>query len=306
MASGRAGLQDADDDRPRTDSSAPARGGGNPGPQAWTVRDDAGRTLTLPAPATRVISLIPAQTGVIAILAGPDVLIARTQWDDDPRLQHLPGIGNALTPSVEWLAAQRPDLVIAWPDAQSRDVVQRLSDVGIPVYASRVESIDDIRSMIERLGVLLGVPSRADSLNATIAAELDAVRARVAARRPPRVLYLLNVDPPMAAGGGTYVDELVGIANAENVFGDLRQPWPQVSLEEIIRRAPDIIIRPSESALSVPLAGLGGRPGWRELSAVREGRVHAVDPNLFNRPGADVGTAAARLAELIHPDSTWR
>src|SRR5690606_32389133 len=96
-----------------------------------SVVDDAGRTVTLARPARRVISMIPAQTEVIAILAGVDAVIARTRWDEDPRLAHLPSIDNALTPSIEWLAARRPDLVVAWPDAQSRDVVHRLAEIGI-------------------------------------------------------------------------------------------------------------------------------------------------------------------------------
>lgn len=273
---------------------------------ALSVIDDAGRTVTLAAPARRVISLIPAQTGVITILAGADVVIARTAWDRQPELQHLPSIGNALTPSVEWLAALRPDLVVAWPDAQSRDVVRRLGDVGIPVYASRVESIAEIRSMIERLGVLLGADARADSLRTALDAQLDSVRAYVADRPRPSVLYLLNADPPMAAGPGTYIDELIEVAGGRNAFGDLRQLWPQISLEEIVRRQPDVVIRPSEAALDSPLTGMRDRPGWRELPAVQHGRVHAVDPDFYNRPGASVGAAARRLAELIHADSAHR
>jgi iron complex transport system substrate-binding protein len=265
-----------------------------------SVVDDAGRTVHLPRPATRVISLIPAQTEVILLLAGAEVLLARTEWDVLPALQHLPSIGNALTPSVEWLAAQRPELVVAWPDAQSRDVVRRLEDVGIPVYASRVESVAEIRSMARRLGVLLGREGAADSLVSSIDAGLDSVRSLVDGRPRPTVLYLLNADPPMAAGAGTFVDELIGVAGGTNVFGDLRQHWPQVSLEEIVRRQPDVIIRPTEQALADPLAGLAGRPGWRELQAVRAGRVHGVDPYFYNRPGAGVAEAALGLAVRLH------
>ncbi|HEX6134320.1 MAG TPA: helical backbone metal receptor [Longimicrobiales bacterium] len=268
------------------------------------VTDDAGRTVALERPARRVISMIPAQTEIVTILAGPDVVIARTQWDADPRLAHLPSLGNALNPSIEWLAAQRPDLVIVWPDAQSRDVVRQLEGTGIPTYASRVESVDEIRSMIERLGVLLGEPARADSLQRAIAAQLHAVRRSVAGRPVPRVLYLLSADPPMIAGPGTFVDDLITIAGGENVFADVGQLWPQVSLEEIVRRQPDVIIRPSDQSLDEPLAGLAGRPGWRELAAVRRGRVYAVDPDLYNRPGAGVGNAARGLAERIHGADT--
>ncbi|HSJ06877.1 MAG TPA: helical backbone metal receptor [Longimicrobiales bacterium] len=267
---------------------------------AIRVVDDIGRAVVLAAPARRVISLIPAQTEVILRLAGPDVLVARTRWDTDSALASLPSVGNALTPSVEWLAALRPDLVIAWPDAQSRDVVKRLDDVGIPVYASRVESVADVRTMIRRLGVLLGRTSAADSLDGAISAELESVRRLVAGRPERSVLYLLNAEPPMAAGPGTYVDELIRMAGGRNVFDDLRQLWPQVALEEIIARQPDVIIRPSDRALDDPLAGLAGRPGWRELDAVRHGRVHAVDPDLYNRPGPRVGAAAHGLAQRIH------
>jgi iron complex transport system substrate-binding protein len=264
------------------------------------VVDDMGRTVALAQPAARVISLIPTHTEIVLLLAGADVLLARTQWDIAPELAHLPSIGNALSPSIEWLAAQRPDLVIAWPDAQTRDVVQRLSDVGIPVYGSRVESIAEIRSMIGRLGMLLGREARADSLLAVIDAQLDSVRVLVAGRPRRSVLYLLNVDPPMAAGPGTFVHELVELAGGGNIFGDLRQHWPQVSLEEIVRRQPDVIIRPTEQAVAEPLAGLVDRAGWRELDAVRSGRVHGIDPYFYNRPGAGVGQAARGLADRIH------
>ena len=271
-----------------------------------SVVDDAGHTVVLERPARRVISLIPAQTEIVTILAGVDAVIARTQWDEDPRLAHLPSLGNALTPSVEWLAAQQPDLIIAWPDAQSRDVVRRLNDIGIPTYASAVESVDEIRSMIERLGVLLGTVDRADSLMHALDAQLDSVRREVAGRDRPSVLYLLSADPPMAAGPGTYIDDLITIAGGTNVFGDLAQLWPQVALEEIVRRQPDVIIRPTDTFLDDALAGLANRPGWRELRAVRTGRVYPVDPDLYNRAGATVGRAARGLADLIHRQESDR
>lgn len=264
-----------------------------------SVTDDTGVTVALERPATRVISMIPAQTEITAILGGVDVIIARTQWDLDPRLAHLPTIGDALTPSVEWLAAQRPDLVIAWPDAQSRDVVTRLREIGVPVYGSRVESITEIRAMVTRLGVLLGAVERADSLVRALDAGLDSVRASVAGRPAVRVLYLLSADPATIAGPGTFVDEIVSVAGGVNVFADVPQLWPQVSLEEVVKRQPDVIIRPSEPARD-PLADLLGQPGWRDLHAVQNGRVYMVDANLFNRAGVTVVEAARRLASLVH------
>jgi iron complex transport system substrate-binding protein len=282
------------------EAPAPPRATANP---VIEVVDDAGRTVRLAAPATRIISLIPAQTEVVTVLGGVERLLARTRWDTDARLAHLPSLGDALTPSVEWIVAQRPDLVIAWTDGDARTIVQRLSAAGVTVYSSRVESLAEIDAMIARIGTLLGRAAAADSLIASIDAQLDSVRTAVAGRARPAVLYLIDEDPAMAAGAGTFVGQLVEVAGGRNVFGDLPQFYPQISLEEILRRDPDLIIRPTTRPGVARLAALRAKPGWRELRAVRDARVHEIDVDLYNRPGITVGRAARGLAQIIHPDA---
>jgi iron complex transport system substrate-binding protein len=272
-------------------------------PSIIEVIDDAGRAVRLAAPATRIISLIPAQTEVVAALGGVERLLARTRWDTDPRLAHLPSLGDALTPSVEWIVAQQPDLVIAWTDGDARTTVQRLSETGVTVYSSRVESLVEIAAMITRIGVLLGRATAADSLVASLDAQLDSVRSAVAGRPRPAVLYLIDEDPAMAAGARTFVGELVDVAGGRNVFADLPQFYPQVSVEEILRREPEIIIRPTTHPGTARLAALRAKAGWRDLRAVRAGRVHEIDVDLYNRPGITVGRAARGLAQIIHPNA---
>lgn len=269
---------------------------------AIEVVDDAGRTVRLDAPARRILSLIPARTDLLLAIGAADRLIARTRYDDDPRLAHLPSLGDALTPSVEWIAAEQPDLVIAWPDTRSRDVVHRLIELGIPVYGSRVESLDDVNRAIGHVGQLLGLEARADSIAHAIRATHDRVRAAVARRDRPGVLYLIGLDPVMAAGPGTFIDELIGIAGGRNIFADAGALWPQISLEEIVRRDPALIVMASDDVAAGDLAErLAARAGWRDIAAVRTGRVYRVDPATFNRPGPSVGPAAAALARLLHP-----
>ncbi|MEX0890785.1 MAG: helical backbone metal receptor [Gemmatimonadota bacterium] len=265
------------------------------------VTDDAGRTVRLQAPAARVLSLIPAQTEAVRTLAGPGALVARTRWDTDPALAHLPVTQDALTPSVEWIVAQAPDLVIAWADADARSVVGRLEAVGIPVYAARVETLAEVDATLRRLGLLLGRQARADSLRAAIAADHAAVREAVAGREVPSVLYVVGTAPPTVAGPGTYVDELITLAGGRNVFHDARRPWPQVGMEAVVARAPDVVLIVRDRPPADPAAALAALPGWRALGAVREGRVVALDADVFNRPGVRVGEAARLLAEALHP-----
>jgi iron complex transport system substrate-binding protein len=262
------------------------------------VHDDAGRTIQLQQPALRIVSLMPTVTDLVIALGFADRLIARTDYDTDARIRALPSIGGGLTPSVEWLAAQKPDLVISWPDNSSRSLVGRIEAVGIPVYAARTDTIANTLMMIRNLGVLLGATSAADSLAADITGALDSVRLSVRGLRPVRVAYVLSVTPPTIAGPGTFIDELIRIAGGENVFADIRQLYPEVNLEEIVRRNPDVIVLAREGA-DDRTDMLRELPGWRDLNAVRNGRIHRVSPDYFNRSGPLMPRAARELAQFF-------
>ena len=131
--------------------------------------------------------------------------------------------------------------MISWPDNASRSLVGRIESVGIPVYSARTEIIADALRTVRNLGVLLGATTSADSLARSISSSLDSTRAAVAGLRPVRALYVLSVSPPTIAGPGTFIDELITIAGGSNVFAGIGRPWPEVSLEEVLRRDPDVI-----------------------------------------------------------------
>jgi iron complex transport system substrate-binding protein len=266
----------------------------------FDVSDDAGRTLAVGAPATRVVSLLPSVTELIISLGGADRLVARTGWDTDPRIAHLPTFGRTLAPSAERILTLQPDLVIGGLDSDMGGYTAA-SLPGLRVYLADVEVTADIISTTRRLGVLLGMEERADSLAQSIADEVDALRAALAGRDRPTVLYLLWPDPPQTAGVGTYIDEIIEAAGGRNAFADLRARWPEISLEAIVRRDPDLLVLPSHHAANA-LSSMRRAPGWRELGAIRSGRVLFVDANLFDRPGPRVAVAARTLAAALHPD----
>ncbi len=273
-------------------------------PGAIVVTDDAGSAVRLAAPAERIISLVPAQTDILLALGVGRRLVARTAFDTQPELAALPSTGNALTPNVEWIAAQRPDLVISWADAQSRSIVTRLNELGVSTYASAVETIGDIERSVQRLGALTGRAAAADSIVAAMRAGRDTVARRVAGRPRPSVLYVIGLAPLMVAGSGTFVHEAVVTAGGANLFADATARWPLVSMEEVVRRDPQVIVlgigRTQAQADSV-VARLRGEPGWRELSALRTGRIHWADPYLFNRPSPSIIPATRLLADAFHP-----
>lgn len=259
------------------------------------VTDDARRSVQLEHPATRIVSLMPTVTDLVVGMGHASALIARTDYDNDPRIAQLPSIGGGLTPSVEWITARQPDLVISWPDNGSRSIVATIAANGTPVYAARTETIADALRTIRNLGVLLAAPSSADSLTRALTAALDSTRRSVAGLKRVRVAYVLAIDPPTIAGPRTFIDELITIAGGENVFRDSQQSWPQISLEELVRLDPDVIVLARESSTD-PQQLLGDLAGWKSMRAVRMNHIHRVSPDYFNRSGPLMPRAAHELA----------
>ena len=266
--------------------------------QTIAVFDDAGREVRLLVLAQRMVSLVPTVTDLLIAMNTQDRLIARTDFDTDKRIAGLPSVGGGLTPSVEWIATQRPDVIVSWPDQGSRSLVAQFDRVGIPAYAATTQTIDDTYRTLDNLGVLLGIETKTDSLRSAIEQGLDSVRAATQNRRPVKVAYVVGVDPAMVAGSGSFVDELITVAGGRNIFAD-QKLWPQVNLEDLLRRDPDVVIL-ADTNTGDPVAALQRLGGWRELRAVKNRRVYRVSPYFFNRSGPLMPRAAAELATFFH------
>jgi len=264
---------------------------------AVDVIDDAGRPVRLAAPARRVVSLVPAMTESILALGAGGRLVARTRYDKAPEVAHLPDLGGGLDPSNEALVELAPELVIAWRSPDDRGLRARLETVGIPVYAVSMHDTSDVFRSLDRLGRLLDLESRADSVAGAIRDTLAAVaRDAIAAR--PSVFYMLGGDPPRTTGPETFVAQVMAVAGARNPFPDLETRWPAVSLEEVIDRDPDVVLVPLDPGSPIP-ASLAESPGWKRLRAIRQGRVATVDANLLNRPGPGLGRAARAVRDTL-------
>jgi iron complex transport system substrate-binding protein len=268
-----------------------------------SVFDDAGREVRLSAPARRVVSLLPAGTETLVALGALDRIVGRTRYDTDSHLAHLPSVGGGLDPSLEALASLSPDLVITFETAGGSPVRARLEQLGIPVFGIQTQDTADVFRNIQKLGHLVGRDSAADSLSRDLRRRLDAVRESVPSGSRPTVLYLAGLDPPIVAGNGTFVMELIGVAGGAAIPALSRAAgvWPQLSFEELVRQDPDIVMLPVGRERAQAVERLRAAPGWRELRAVREGRIVTVDADLANRPGPAIARSAEAMRAALAP-----
>jgi len=114
----------------------------------WVV-DDAGDTVRLPAPARRVVSLIPATTELLFAIGAGSSLVGRTSYCDyPPAAKAVPDLGDGIRPSIEAVLAQRPDLVTLYNSGQNAAVAGRLRELGIPALRVNTDALSDVDRVV--------------------------------------------------------------------------------------------------------------------------------------------------------------
>lgn len=259
------------------------------------VVDDFGDTLRLAASAQRVVSLNPVTTELLFALGAGDRVVGRTSWDLYPEAaKAVPDLGNGMGPNIEAVIGQRPDLVLLYASESNRAASQQLHAAGIATLTYRTDKIADLQRVIPVIAAALGVDSVGRLVADTVRASVDAVRDLPRPSEPVRAFWHIWDAPLLTIGGGSYMSELLEVAGAANVFADAEQPSPAVSLEEVARRNPDVILAGPNNARKIR-----ENPLWQAVPAVRAGRILVIDTTIVGRPGVRMGEAARFLRRAL-------
>lgn len=279
------GAAEASYDTVRGEPASP--GPSNEGAASVRVVDHAGSTVVLDELPARIVSLVPSATETILALGAGDRLVARTDFDTAAAVADLPSVGGGLHPSREVLLSLEPDLVVRFAGPTDPETTSRLDDAGIPHVAVRPERIDDVRDMIALLGTVTGAVEAADSILLEQTRALDRIAARLGNAPRPAVAFLVGSSPPWAAGGASFLGDLVERAGGRNVFSDLGRAYASVSPEAIRQRDPDVIL---------VVRGTEVDPRLRAASRVAE------VPSVVQRPGPRLHEAVLALGRVLHPE----
>ena len=274
--------------------------------RAVRIVDDAGITVRLPHTARRIVSLIPSATETLIALGAAAQVVGRTEYDVAPEVARVASVGGGIDPSIEAIVALHPDVVIAWDQNKRLRTHEKLIALGIPVVSFRTEDTSDVFRDIAQLGAISGHAVRARSIADSIRADFRQVARSVIAAPHPVVFFVLYDEPPMTASPATFVGQLITLAGGRLAFPEDGPHWPTVSMESLVQRAPDVIVLPKGEKGVITLEKLRQMPGWRDLAAVREGRVVTIPANLVNRPGPRLGDAARALRDAIQSPAVQR
>ena len=243
----------------------------------------------------RVISLAPSLSEIVVELNSADLLVGVLDAGERPaELKDIPSVGSYGQLDMERLLSLKPDLLLLWPGSVGPAQREQLKRLNIPTYVAEPHNLEQLAAQIEAIATQLGRPERGVSLAAKLRQRLDSLRQRYRRDEPLRVFYQVWDRPLYTVGGGQIISDALQVCGARNVFADLTQPAPQISVEAVLQRNPEVILASDQ-------AQLDAWKSWPQITAVARGQLLLVTDKGLERPSGQMIEATAKLCQLIAP-----
>ncbi len=245
----------------------------------------------------RVVSLNPSLTAMALVLgAGPQLVgVDDFSARQEPAVSGLPRVGGLYDPSLEAVVALRPDLVMLVPSAEQRGFQAQLEALGIPRLVANPVSYDEVLATIAVVGERLGRARAAERRVAELRAARERAQAASAGRPRVRALLVLQRDPLFVAGSGSFVDDMLRAAGAENLGAELAGAWPRASREWLLAARAELIV----DATDEPESAAEFWARWPSLRA----RVVTLPASAVTLPGPRLDAALALLERAVRGDA---
>jgi iron complex transport system substrate-binding protein len=267
-----------------------------------TVVDDRGKSLTLAAAPTRIVSLAPSATEIVFALGAQDRIVATDDFSDYPaEAKALPKLGGVRT-SPEKIVALKPDLILA---ISSGNLPAQLEGLNQPLFIFDPNDLDGVYKNIQSVGKLVGREARAREVVDDMRSRISGIAEKAKqATTKPRVLHEVDSTDPAriyVAGPRNFIDSIITICGGTNVAADAPVKFPRLSSEEVVARAPEIIVLADFRFGTTPEMVVA-RTGWSSIPAVRSRAIYPIDDDLVSRPGPRLVLGFEAYAKLIHPE----
>jgi iron complex transport system substrate-binding protein len=267
-----------------------------------SVVDDSGATVTLDAPARRIVSLAPHTTELVYAAGGADLIVGAVNYSDyPPAARQLPRVGDNQALDLEKIAALKPDLLVVWRHGNAQRQIGALRALGIPLFFSEPKQLPDIAANLHKLGELMGTVSTADKAAQDFSAKIARLREQYAQRPVVSVFYQVWETPLMTLNGDHMVSDVIRLCGGRNVFASLTPVAPTVSTEAVIAANPDAIVtgRYGDADSGTLPKSLDRWRSWTELTAVSHRNLFAVNADWLDRPAPRLADGAAQLCEAL-------
>ncbi|HZI92617.1 MAG TPA: helical backbone metal receptor, partial [Patescibacteria group bacterium] len=261
------------------------------------VLDGAGRDVKVPARPARIVSLAPSVTEILFAMGAGERVVGVTDYCDfPPEARSRTRIGGLINPDLEKIVSLKPDLAMATTTGNYLDDAERIERLGIPVYTINTPTVESMLKTLETIGDLVGEPARSRTLSGQLRSRIDQVRVSAGRHVRVRTLFVIEGDPLIAPGRGTFLGEALAIAGADLVTKDAPASWGQYDLEQVIRMKPELLLT-AEPNRGWAL-GLTRRPEWLGIPAVAGHHVVVISDSI-QHPGPRLVDGIEEVGKIV-------
>ncbi len=266
---------------------------------AYSVKDSIGKQLSFSSPPQRIISTSPGITELLFSLgADPEVIAVTSNCNYPPEARKRTSVGDMLL-DTEKIIALTPDLIVS--DANLRmEQMRKFESIGLPVFTINCSGVASLKESMMRLGKALKKEKRAEELCTEIDTRIGKIRSRIAsAPSYGSVTVFVEIwdKPLMTAGKSTFFNDLIEMAGGVNAFTETKIPYPTISVENLIEKNPEVMILTTSRREDILNNQL-----YRGINAVKNSRVHPINPDIIARPTPRMVEAVELLALWLHPE----
>ncbi len=269
------------------------------------VQDGREKEIRLLEPPKRIVSLAPTITETLFALDLNEEIVGVTIFCDyPPQTKEKAKVGSYIRPNIEEIVALEPDLVLS--SMQTHQSTKRLEDLGISVFTTSPQTLEESLDSILKIGKITGRQKEAtllvSELNKRIKVVADRTR-NLKKKERPSVFWQLGSKPLVTAGPQTFAHDLIVLAGGRNIASEASIEYPRYSLEAILHENPDIILIIGMTKDDYSKTELERWSKWKDLSAVRNNRIHLIDLSIVTRATSPRSVEGLeRIARIIHPE----
>lgn len=242
--------------------------------------------------AERVVSLAPSLSEIVMELGAADLLVGLLDGGERPAaLAQVPSVGRYGQLDMERLLSLKPDLILLWPGSVGPAQRAQLQRLNIPVYVAEPHNLEQLTTQVQAIAERLGRVDAGRQLAEPLRQRLAELRQRYRRAEPLRVFYQVWNSPLYTVGGGQIISDALTVCGARNVFDDLKLPAPQVSIESVLQRNPELILVSDQAQMDA----------WKAWPTMAD-RVRQVPDKGLERPSGQMLEAVGLLCQVIAPD----
>lgn len=280
-------------------------------PSMWLEADAPPRASTAQTPAAprRIVSLVPSITEVLFAIGAGDAVIGVSSFDHYPReVESRAKVGGLIDPDFERILALRPDLVIVY--GTQTPITERLARARIPVFTFQHSGLAEVTRLMRELGARTGHAATANARATEIERRIADIRAKTSSRPRPKTMMVFERETGslrgmFGSGGSGFLHDMIEAGGGANVFADVARESIQITTEQVLAKAPDVILEFRSGPEWTAAHALREREPWRTLAsvpAVRNNRVHILTDEMLSIPGPRVADAILAIAKVLHPE----